>query len=116
MYVIFIYYAISLHYIPKGREIKIILHESYLREAIAASRERIKNNLIPVFQLTGLDVSKSDSEELIVYAQHLSVLPEEYPKVVGGEGQKEADGIQIQGCLLKLENMDESFLSTDFVE
>ena len=59
-------------------------------------------------------MSKSDSEELIVYAQQLSVLAEEYPKFVGGEEQKEAD--VVHGGLLKLENMDEIFISTDVLD
>ena len=78
-----------------------------------ASVERAKKNLIPVFQFTGTEVSKSDEEELIVYAKQLSVLDEEYPEV---DRQKDIDGKQVCGCLLMVENIEETFITTDFME
>ena len=89
---------------PSGREIKIVIDESHFKEAVAAIAERLKKNLIPVFQLTG---SKSDSEEMILYAERLSVLDEEYPK---------SDGEHAHGALLRIENVDETFITTDFIE
>lgn len=110
-------YAASLHYTPNGREIKIIVDESNVQDAIAASSEKSKKNLIPVFQLTGLEVSKDDDDELIVYAQQLTALAEDYSKFDDSE-QKEADGEgeKNDGALLRIENMDETFITTDFTE
>ena len=103
-----------LHYIPNGREIKIIISESSVQDATTASAERVGKNLIPVFQLTDVEVSKSDKEKLIVYAQKLlSVLDEDYPKFDGQKG--EGDDGQVCGSLLRIENMDETFITTDLM-
>lgn len=98
---------------PNGREIKVIVTESSIQEAITASVERAKKNLIPVFQLTGTEVSKSDEEELIVYAKQLSLLDEDYPNFYR---QKDTDGKQVCGCLLRIDNIKETFVTTDFME
>ena len=66
----------SLHYIPNGRVIKIITDETNIQNAVAASSEKLKDCLIPVFKVAEVEISRDDDEELIVYAQQLSLLSE----------------------------------------
>ena len=77
-----------------------------------ASREKAKKKLIPVFLVSEVEVSKNIAEELIVYAQKLSVLDEEYPQT---DDDKATDKC-ICGALLKIEGMDEEFITTDFMK
>ena len=70
-----------------------------------------------MFKLTGLEVSKDDGAELIVYAQQLSLLSEDYPKHSEGKGQEADDEHQhVCGALLKIENRDETFITTDLMD
>lgn len=109
----------SLHYIPNGRVIKIITDETNIQNAVATSLEKLKDSLIPVFKLAEIEISRDDDEELIVYAQQLSLLSEDYPMYSGDEG-KDADAEHqhdiVSGVLLKIENRDETFISTDLME
>lgn len=107
-----------LHYIPNGRIIKIITDETNIQNAIAASSEKLKDCLIPVFKLAEVEISRDDDEELIVYAQQLSLLDEDYPLYSGDKGEEDADAEQqyVSGVLLKIENRDETFITVDLME
>lgn len=104
----------SLHYIPNGRTIKIITDESNIQKAIVVSSEKLKDCLIPVFKLAEVEISRDDDEELIIYAQQLSLLDEDYAR----DKEEDADTEQqhISGVLLKIENRHETFITMDLME
>ena len=106
-----------LHYIPNGRIVKIITDETNIQNAITASSEKLKDCLIPVFKLAEVEISRDDDEELIVYAQQLSLLDEDYP-MYSGDKEEDADAQQqqVSGVLLKIENRDETFITVDLME
>lgn len=79
---------------------------------MAASREKAKKKLIPVFLVSKVEVSKNISEELIVYAQKLSMMDEDYPQTDDDQATEKC----ICGALLKIEGMDEEFVTTDFMK
>ena len=107
----------SLHYIPNGRVIKIITDETNIQNAVAASSEKLKDCLIPVFKVAEVEISRDDDEELIVYAQQLSLLSEDYPMCSGDKGKDAgADHQHVSGVLLKIENRDGTFITTDLME
>lgn len=70
-----------------------------------------------MFKLAEVEISRDDNEELIVYAQQLSLLDEDYP-MYGGDKQEDADTEQqhVSGVLLKIENRDETFITMDLME
>lgn len=68
-------------------------------------------NLIPVFELKEVEISKDAGEGLIIYAQQLSLINKDYPQCIEGEG-KEADG----RVFLRVESLDETFITTDLME
>ena len=104
---------LSLHYEPHGREIKILMDEKNFQNAISASSEKSKKKLIPVFLVTGVEVSKNSPEQLIIYAQKLSPVDEDYPEVADDD---QTNDKYIHGALLKVEDINEEFITTDFIQ
>ena len=101
----------SLHYTPNGRTVSIITDEANIQNAIAVTAEKSKANLIPVFELKEVETSKDAGEGLIVYAQKLSLVDEDYPQCIEGE-EKVVDG----RVFLRIEGLDETFITTDLME
>ena len=108
----------SLHYIPNGRIIKIITDETNIQKVVAASSEKLKDCLIPVFKLMEVEISRDDDEELIVYAQQLTLLDEDYPvhSTSGDKQEEDAEQQPVSGVLIKIENQDETFITMDLME
>ena len=71
--------------------------------------------MIPVFKLAEVEISRDDDEELIIYAQQLSPLDEDYPRDKGEDADAEQQ-CNISGVLLKIENRDETFITMDLME
>ena len=65
-----------------------------------------------------VEISRDDDEELIVYAQQLSLLDEDYPvrSTSGDKQEEDAEQQPVSGVLIKIENRDETFITMDLME
>ena len=76
----------------------MIISEEHRASAMQATLDKQSNNLIPLLEAKGVDVTKDDEHELIVYAMSLTMASEEHPYLVrekeeeeGGEEEEEGE-------------------------
>ena len=102
----------------------MIISEEDRASAKQATLDKQSNGLIPLLEAKGVDVTKDDEHELIVYAMSLTMASEEYPYLVreqeeqeGGEEQKGEVMLQENNvAVIKVEDIDELFATGDLLE
>ena len=70
----------------------MIISEEHRASAMQATLEKQSNNLIPLLEAKGVDVTKDDEHELIVYAMSLTMASEEHPYLVREKEEEEVGG------------------------
>ena len=103
----------------------MIISEEHRASAMQATLDKQNNNLIPLLEAKGVDVTKDDEHELIVYAMSLTMASEEYPYLVreqeeeeGGEEEEEGE-VMLQDnnfAVIKVDHIDELFATGDLLE
>lgn len=102
----------------------MIMSEEDRASAKQATLDKQNNGLIPLLEAKGVDVTKDDDHELIVYAMSLIMASEEYPYLVreqeeeeGGEEQEGEVMLQDNNvAVIKVEDIDELFATGDLLE
>ena len=102
----------------------MIMSEEDRASAKQATLGKQNNGLIPLLEAKGVDVTKDDDHELIVYAMSLIMASEEYPYLVreqeeeeGGEEQEGEVMLQDNNvAVIKVEDIDELFATGDLLE
>ena len=102
----------------------MIISEKDRASAKQAALVKQSNRLIPLLEAKGVDVTKDDDHELIVYAMSLTMASEEYPYLVreqeeeeGGEEQKGEVMLQDNNvAVIKVEDIEELFATGDLLE
>ena len=112
-------YTFSLIQRPEGKELKIIVPGADIQTAKAAAMECFTNEIIPIFKASGLEISRNDETAVIAYCEGLKTTEEKYnfTNTINVEDKKEENIVQQNSlCIIKLENFDDIFATTDLVE
>ena len=98
--------------VPNGKQYKMIAPMEDIHEAQQFAKKCFKDDLIPVFQASEVEVTRNNDSEMIVYCESLKRIED-----TTNRADLKDLGIQESSvCIVKLSSTDEEFASTDLVE
>lgn len=108
----------SLVQYPNRKDFKLIVPETDVKKAITSSKEFYSNGNIPVFDALDLEITKNGKSGMIAYCKTLKCAENHYKFTNTLKEQDETQTIMKTNslCIIRLENPDETFATTDLGE
>ena len=96
-----------------GKNYKMVAPVQDIQDAKIAAKSSIKEGMIPVFEAAGIEVTRDNNSEMVLYCESLKATKDKFKF-----GANEATDIQMQhnsACVIKVENTSQEFGTEDLL-